>query len=367
MTGGTRSRSTDPFRTCRCVRPFKAVHESAYVMQTLDRSTVYAAQTPQAFRGDVLRRAHARGRVRGHRRRRCWSRCREAPSCRARRPDEPEAHRPGGPRCRRASARRTTGGRANTSVGAWWLSVPIGYGFDIHPFTEDPGRRLVLGGVVIEGIRGLAGHSDADPVADALADAVLGVVGLGDLGRLFPDTDPVWSGADSLALLRESCGSFRRAGSPGQRGLHHRCRPPRLAPHRQLWSCAWARSLARRYRSRRHGPRASAPSAGSKASPVWPLSCWRRRDPAPRSGRPRNGGGRGGSRGESRGGGSAARSPALSELGGDRVEGRRALIELLRRPAARRRRSSGHAARPLATAGRDRGPWRRACGSLSRR
>ena len=76
--------------------------------------------------------------------------------------------------------------------------MPVGFGFDIHPFTDDPGRRLVLGGVHITGFRGLAGHSDADPVAHAIADAVLGAAGLGDLGGLFPDTDPTWSGADSI-------------------------------------------------------------------------------------------------------------------------------------------------------------------------
>ena len=79
------------------------------------------------------------------------------------------------------------------------MSVRIGQGIDIHRFSEDPHRPLVLGGVEIEGGRGLGGHSDADAVCHALADAVLGAVGLGDLGRHFPDTDPVWEGADSVA------------------------------------------------------------------------------------------------------------------------------------------------------------------------
>ena len=74
----------------------------------------------------------------------------------------------------------------------------IGQGIDIHRFSDDPHRPLVLGGVVIEGARGLAGHSDADAVCHAIADAVLGAVGLGDIGRHFPDTDPVWEGADSV-------------------------------------------------------------------------------------------------------------------------------------------------------------------------
>ena len=111
----------------------------------------------------------------------------------------------------------------------------IGQGIDIHRFSEDPHRRLVLGGVEIEGARGLGGHSDADAVCHALADAVLGAVGLGDLGRHFPDTDPVWEGADSVALLTEV---VRMAAEQGyalrQRGLHdHRRRAAPGAAHRR--------------------------------------------------------------------------------------------------------------------------------------
>jgi len=79
----------------------------------------------------------------------------------------------------------------------------VGNGFDVHRFTEDPSRVLVLGGVRIDGERGLEGHSDADVVAHACAEALLGPSGLGDLGTHFPDTDPAWSGADSMALLAE--------------------------------------------------------------------------------------------------------------------------------------------------------------------
>ena len=95
------------------------------------------------------------------------------------------------------------GGRAAAGRRGRDVSVRIGQGIDVHRFSEDPHRPLVLGGVVIEGARGLGGHSDADAVCHALADAVLGAVGLGDLGRHFPDTDPVWEGADSVALLTE--------------------------------------------------------------------------------------------------------------------------------------------------------------------
>lgn len=77
--------------------------------------------------------------------------------------------------------------------------VRVGIGYDIHRLVE--GRRLVLGGVHIEHSKGLAGHSDADVLAHAVSDAVLGAAGLGDLGTLFPDTDPQWQGASSLDLL----------------------------------------------------------------------------------------------------------------------------------------------------------------------
>ncbi len=83
------------------------------------------------------------------------------------------------------------------------MSFRIGQGFDVHPFSDDPQRRLVLGGIPVEDGPGLAGHSDADALAHACADAVLGAAGLGDLGDHFPDTDPQWAGADSLTLLAE--------------------------------------------------------------------------------------------------------------------------------------------------------------------
>jgi 2-C-methyl-D-erythritol 2,4-cyclodiphosphate synthase len=80
------------------------------------------------------------------------------------------------------------------------VSFRVGQGFDIHPFSDDPGRGLVLGGVAVDG-PGLEGHSDADVVCHAVADAVLGAVGLGDMGTIFPASDERWSGADSVALL----------------------------------------------------------------------------------------------------------------------------------------------------------------------
>jgi len=88
----------------------------------------------------------------------------------------------------------------------------VGIGFDVHPFSDDPARPLVLGGVTFSGERGLEGHSDADAVCHAAADALLGSAGLGDLGQLFPDTDPAWKDADSVSLLAEVAGRVRAAG-----------------------------------------------------------------------------------------------------------------------------------------------------------
>jgi 2-C-methyl-D-erythritol 2,4-cyclodiphosphate synthase len=79
--------------------------------------------------------------------------------------------------------------------------IRVGMGFDVHPFSDDPERRLVLGGVELEGERGLVGHSDADVIAHAVADALLGAAALGDLGGLFPASDPTWKDADSIELL----------------------------------------------------------------------------------------------------------------------------------------------------------------------
>lgn len=110
----------------------------------------------------------------------------------------------------------------------------VGLGFDVHPFSDDPTRRLVLGGVHLLGERGLAGHSDADVVAHAVADALLGAGGLGDLGRHFPDTDPAWAGADSLAILAGVVRLLAGAGwSVGNVDCTVVLEAPKLAPHRE--------------------------------------------------------------------------------------------------------------------------------------
>lgn len=92
-------------------------------------------------------------------------------------------------------------------------NIRVGQGFDIHPWSDDPGRSLVLGGVSFpDAGPGLAGHSDADVVAHAVTDALLGAAGLGDIGSHFPDTDPSLFGANSIELLKAAVGSLRAAG-----------------------------------------------------------------------------------------------------------------------------------------------------------
>jgi 2-C-methyl-D-erythritol 2,4-cyclodiphosphate synthase len=109
--------------------------------------------------------------------------------------------------------------------------VRTGIGVDSHRFA--PGRRLVLGGVEIPYELGLAGYSDADVLAHAITDALLGAAGLGDIGELFPDTDPVWEGADSMALLRDVVDRVRTAGFElGHVDATVMMERPKLAPHR---------------------------------------------------------------------------------------------------------------------------------------
>ncbi len=112
--------------------------------------------------------------------------------------------------------------------------VRVGQGFDIHPFSDDPERPMVLGGVRFDDAgSGLAGHSDADVIAHAVTDALLGAAGLGDIGSHFPDTDPHLAGADSIELLRAAAASVRSAGwEPQNADCSVVLDAPKLAPRR---------------------------------------------------------------------------------------------------------------------------------------
>lgn len=108
--------------------------------------------------------------------------------------------------------------------------IRVGNGFDVHAFA--PGRPLVLGGVTIPFDRGLAGHSDADVLLHAIADAILGALALGDIGQHFPDTDPRWKGADSRVLLRHVVAQARERGHAiGNVDATLIAQVPRIAPH----------------------------------------------------------------------------------------------------------------------------------------
>jgi 2-C-methyl-D-erythritol 2,4-cyclodiphosphate synthase len=106
----------------------------------------------------------------------------------------------------------------------------VGQGFDVHAFA--PGRPLILGGVKIPHELGLLGHSDADVLAHAVIDAILGAAGLGDIGRMFPDNDQSYAGADSRVLLRQA---FARVKTQGWTVVNVDatiiCQTPRITPH----------------------------------------------------------------------------------------------------------------------------------------
>ena len=110
-------------------------------------------------------------------------------------------------------------------------AMRVGIGHDTHRLVE--GRPLVLGGLTITHTHGLAGHSDADVVLHAVADALLGAAALGDIGELFPDTDPQYRGADSAVLVREVVARIHAAGwQPLNVDLVIHAERPKLGPHK---------------------------------------------------------------------------------------------------------------------------------------
>ena len=176
-----------------------------HVAETLARDVIYLAQTPQAFRRDVLRSALVRGETDGM----------EATD------EATLAERAGHP------VRLVEGESSNikiTTAEDLAMAEAIaardgarpartgraGTGYDLHRLAA--GRRLVLGGVVVPSDRGALGHSDADVVCHAVTDAVLGAAGLGDIGRHFPDSDPQWAGASSLDLLARAVAMVEAEG-----------------------------------------------------------------------------------------------------------------------------------------------------------
>jgi 2-C-methyl-D-erythritol 4-phosphate cytidylyltransferase / 2-C-methyl-D-erythritol 2,4-cyclodiphosphate synthase len=164
--------------------------ECAEVDHTLDRSRLVAVQTPQAFRATMLRAAHASG-AEGT-------------------DDASLVERFGGtvvsvagdPANRKVTFLEDLHAM-NSQLNSPESAMRIGHAYDVHPFSQDPNRPLILGGVRFADVRGLAGHSDADCVTHAVIDAVLAATGNGDIGQWFPDTDEDLAGADSVELLRQ--------------------------------------------------------------------------------------------------------------------------------------------------------------------
>ena len=106
----------------------------------------------------------------------------------------------------------------------------IGHGYDVHKLVE--GRKLILGGIEIPFEKGLLGHSDADVLTHALMDALLGAAALGDIGKLFPDNDPAFAGADSVELLKNVCAVIAEAGyRVGNVDCTVIAQRPKLAPY----------------------------------------------------------------------------------------------------------------------------------------
>jgi len=186
------------------------------VAETLDRRTLWLAQTPQGFRRDLLLRAYAAA---GAEASAATDECSLVERLGA-----PVTLVPGEP----GNFKITGPEDVERARAALEAPVAMGVGYDTHRFA--PGRRLVLGGVEFDG-DGLLGHSDADVCAHAIGDAILGAAGLGDLGRHFPDTDPTWKGVSSLVLLGEIA---RKAAERGWRvgncDVTLAARRPKVAP-----------------------------------------------------------------------------------------------------------------------------------------
>src|SRR5262245_41579369 len=137
---------------------------------------------------------------------------------------------------------RKSSGQANRPRLARSSEVRVGIGHDTHRLTD--GRPLILGGIRIEHARGLVGHSDADVVCHAVADALLGAAALGDIGEHYPDTDPRWRGLDSTRLLAEVVEQVEKAGwRAANCDVVIHAQEPKLGPHKPAIRASLARLL----------------------------------------------------------------------------------------------------------------------------
>lgn len=199
----------------------KLADEAGFVESTPDRSRLMMVQTPQAFRRELYLYAAEKARARGQSYTddcqlveaagaRVWLTQGEYANIKITTPEDML--------CARAMVERRE------------KSMRIGSGYDVHRLTE--GRDLILGGEHIPFEKGLLGHSDADVLTHAVMDALLGGAALGDIGHLFPDSDPQYQGADSLELLSEVCRVVGEAGYQiGNIDATVMAQRPKLAPH----------------------------------------------------------------------------------------------------------------------------------------
>ena len=211
--------------------------ETRLIAATLAREDIFLAQTPQAFRREVLARALELGRAAGIDATDEAMLAEQAGFPVHLVPGDPDNMKITTPEDLEAAKRRlASAGRDRQPP------LRVGTGYDLHRLIE--GRPLILGGVTIPFDRGLDGHSDADVVCHAVTDAVLGAAAAGDIGRLFPDTDPRWQGADSLALLRGAVAHLRAAGyRVGNVDVTVIAQHPKLLPHLEAMRANLAAAL----------------------------------------------------------------------------------------------------------------------------
>jgi 2-C-methyl-D-erythritol 4-phosphate cytidylyltransferase/2-C-methyl-D-erythritol 2,4-cyclodiphosphate synthase len=230
-------------------------HGATRIAETLPRERIHLAQTPQAFRRDVLAEAIALGRS-------GIEATDEAALAEA--AGRPVVLVDGDPHNIKVTTQADVpvasaiarlrdlvaphvdheglGGLRARGVGTSG-QLRVGIGYDSHRFGE--GRSLVLGGVWIPHEQGLVGHSDADAVSHAVTDAILGAASLGDIGGLFPDTDPRWKDADSLLMLAAAVERLHDAGfSVGNVDVVVICERPKIGPHAEAMRHSLARILA---------------------------------------------------------------------------------------------------------------------------
>jgi 2-C-methyl-D-erythritol 4-phosphate cytidylyltransferase/2-C-methyl-D-erythritol 2,4-cyclodiphosphate synthase len=220
------------------VDTLKRTSRAGLVTGTVDRDGLWAAQTPQGFRFDLIYAAHARAAAAG----------RDDFTDDAAVADwagTPVAVVMGDP----ANTKITTADdlvhadrRARMEDTAIAGDVRVGTGYDVHAFA--PGDRVILCGVPIPSVQTLAGHSDADVALHALTDAILGALGDGDIGAHFPPSDPRWKGCDSAVFVRDALARLKaRGGVLSHADISIIAEAPKIAPHRETMRARLAQLL----------------------------------------------------------------------------------------------------------------------------